>query len=564
MIRPWTGEQRSRALARAESEGVELLIVGGGITGAGVLRDAASRGIRALLVERNDFACGTSSRSSKMIHGGLRYIAEGAIGLTRESCRERDLLMRQNPGLVRPLPFLFPAYPGSKTPLWQVRAVLWVYRALANFRSSAASRMLAPAEVVEFSRDLRRRGLRGAGLFTDAQVDDARLVIETLKSARALGGEAVNHAELVGFERDARERLVAVRIHDRSANRIHAVRAQVIVNAAGPSLDGVRALDRKLRRPELRPAKGVHLVIPRDRIHLEAAIAFDTPDDRHAFVLPWDEVVLIGTTDSFSDEVDEPAVHIDEVHYLLSAANQAFPHLALTTNDLRSVFAGVRPLAAAPDESAPSSAVSREHRIYEDPSGLISVAGGKLTTYRATAERIVGRVVKRLPADRRRQLGASRTRELPLREDNSDPVEVEAALTRRFGVAAWRAAHLARSYGEDCERLLFEAGPDLREPIGSSRYLYAEIPWCVATECPMTLCDLLERRLRLAILAEGQGLRQLRKITEVAAAAAGWDDSRAEAEAADYASSVRRRYQIVARDMQPIAASPASSKVAAA
>jgi len=210
----WSLTERGEALRRAERDGVDLLVVGGGITGAGVLRDAASRGLRALLVERNDFAAGTSSRSSKMVHGGLRYVGQGRLGITREACRERDLLVKHNPHLVRPLPLLFPAYRDSKVPLWQVRAVLSVYSALANFRSTSRFRMLSPREVAEFCPDLRSEGLRGAGFYWDAQVDDARLVLESLRSARAMGAEAVNHAEATAFERDGEGRIAAVRLRD--------------------------------------------------------------------------------------------------------------------------------------------------------------------------------------------------------------------------------------------------------------------------------------------------------------------------------------------------------------
>jgi glycerol-3-phosphate dehydrogenase len=545
----WSKAERHEALARAEREGVDLLVIGGGINGAGVLRDAASRGLRALLVEREDFAAGTSSRSSKMIHGGIRYIAEGQLRVTRASCRERDLLLRLAPLLVRPLPFLFPAYEGSAVPLWQIRALLLSYSALANFRRTARTRVLRPAEVAHYSHDLRSAGLRGAGMYMDAQVDDARLVLESLRSARRLGADAVNHAEVFEFLRAGDGRIAGAVVRDSAAGRSYAIPAAVVVNAAGPAAERVRGLDRPVAKPELRPAKGIHLVIPRRRLHTEAAIVLEAPDGRHVFLCPWEDVLLIGTTDAFSDEIDEPVVRIEEVHYLLSAANEAFPRAGLTTNDLRSVFAGVRPLAAAEDEDTPSSKVSREDRIYQDPSGLISTVGGKLTTYRATGERIVDRVVRALPASRRGGVGPSRTAELPLREDHFDAAELAGALQAGYGVSAPSAWHLVRTYGGDAEALLAGASPELRETIGASRFLYAEIPWSFRSECPLTLCDLLERRMRLAIFADGQGLLELDRISDVAAQAAGWDAARREQEAAAYTAAVRRRYQIVAPGM---------------
>jgi glycerol-3-phosphate dehydrogenase len=318
-----------------------------------------------------------------------------------------------------------------------------------------------------------------------------------------------------------------------------------VVNAAGPAVERVRGLDRPIEEPELRPAKGIHLVIPRARLPVECAVPVEATDGRYVFVTPWEEVVLIGTTDEFSDEIDEPVVRIEEVHYLLSAVNEAFPQVGLTTNDLLSVFAGVRPLAASPGEGRPASSVSREDRIYRDPSGLISVAGGKLTTYRAMGARIVDLAVKELPASLREKLRPSRTAELPLREDGFDSSELEISLAKRFGVADWRAEYLVRTYGTDASTLFEKTSPELHEPVGTSRFSYAEIPWAFRTECPANLCDLLERRLRMVICAEGQGLLQLDRIVEVAAEAAGWDAARARAEAAAYREVVGRSYQIV-------------------
>ena len=550
----WSLAERAADLRHAKRHGVDVLIVGGGITGAGVLRDAATRGLRTLLVERDDFASGTSSRSSKLIHGGLRYIAKGQLAITRQACRERDQLMRLNPHLVRPLPFLFPAYEDSKVPLWQVHAVLWTYAALASFRRGSRFRMLNPEEVAQRAPDLHTEGLRGAGLYWDARVDDARLVLETLKSARSLGAAAANHAEVVEFLCDADGRVAGARVRDRLAERNLEIRAHVVVNAAGPAVERVRGLDRPVAKPELRPAKGIHLVIPRGRIRAETAITFEAADGRHLFLMPWDDVVLLGTTDAFTDEIDEPVVTIDEVHYLLSAANDAFPQAGLTTNDLRSVYAGVRPLAASTDEDVPPSSVSREHRIYCDPSGLISAAGGKLTTYRVMGEAIMDRVQRQLPPARQAEATPSRTAELPLRFDGFDRVEFERELCSRFGMAPWRSAYLVATYGAHAETLLQEVPPALRRPIGTSRYTLAEIPWSLANECPATLCDLLERRLRMAIFAVGQGLPELAEIAKTAAEATGWDTERTRAEARDYAAAVRRRYQIIASNAERSAA----------
>jgi glycerol-3-phosphate dehydrogenase len=544
-MRAWSLAQRAAALERAQRDGVDLLVVGGGITGAAVLRDAATRGLRTLLVERGDFAQGTSSASSKMIHGGLRYLAEGELRLTREACRERDRLLRLDPDLVRPVPFLLPSYVGGKRPLWQVRAALLAYAALASFRRSARFRMLGPEAALRFCPALRREGLRGAGLYEDGQADDARLVLETLKSARRLGAEAVNHAELVELVRGGDGRIERARVRDHIGARDAWLRAAVVVNAAGPAVERVRGLDAGRSAPELRPAKGVHLVIPRERVPAVGCVTFEAADGRQLFVHPFGEVALLGTTDEFSEEIDEPVVRIEEVHYLLAAANRAFPRAALTTNDLRSVFAGVRPLAASPDDEAPSSAVSRESRIRVDPSGLVSAFGGKLTTHRSMGERIVDRAVALLPAGRRAGLGRSRTWESALRGATPQREALETELAARHGLPRPCVEELVRRHGADAAALLDAAHPALRETIGGSRFVYAEIPWSVRSECPATLCDLLERRLRLAVFAIGQGIGELDRIARVAAEAAGWDEARARDEADAYLEAVRRRYQIL-------------------
>jgi glycerol-3-phosphate dehydrogenase len=317
-----------------------------------------------------------------------------------------------------------------------------------------------------------------------------------------------------------------------------------VVNAAGPAVERVRGLDSPSLRPVMRPAKGVHLVIPRQRIPTAGAVTFEAADGRHLFLIPWDEVAILGTTDAFSDEIDEPVVTIEEVHYLLSAANAAFPRAALTTNDLRSVFAGVRPLVAEPAEEKPASSVSREHRVFEDASGMVSVAGGKLTTFRAMGESIVDRVLPLLPAERRAAAGPSCTARAPLRLDDFERDELEARLVSRFGVSSERAEYLVRAWGGGAETLLAEAPPALRRPIGSSRFSFAEIAWSWQRECPATLCDLLERRLRLSIFAIGQGIAELDAIVQIAGDAAGWSAERRRAEAKAYLEAVRSRYQI--------------------
>ncbi len=537
----WTLREREQALSKLEREGTECIIVGGGITGAGVLRDAALRGLSCALFERDDFASGTSSHTSKMIHGGLRYIAEGQLGVTRESCVERDLLASLNPNLVRPLPFLFCAFDDG-VPAWKMVAGLSIYRALAGFKGGSF-RLLRQAQIEALSRDVRKTGLRAAGLYHDQQVDDARIVLETIKDARRAGAEAIHHAEVIAFDHEE-GRAVAVRVRCRLTGREHRIRAQRFVNATGPAVDRCRSLDHALPHQELRPAKGVHAVIARDRIHADAAVSFQARDGRHMFLCPWQDVHLIGTTDNFTEEIDAPYVTHDEVRYLLEAANHAFPRACLSESDLISVYAGVRPLVADAHADQPPSRVSREHRFTEDASGLISIAGGKLTTYRAMAEETVDRVVRTLPPERRSRLVTCSTRKRPLREDRFERGALVAELCARFALEARTAERLIGSWGSDALVMLERATVEQRRTIGGSRYLYAEVGWSIVHECAASLRDVLERRVRLAVFARGQGLPELAELAQAAQTVTGWSDAQMRDEQERYRALIRERYSV--------------------
>ncbi|MFT3926754.1 MAG: glycerol-3-phosphate dehydrogenase/oxidase [Myxococcales bacterium] len=538
----WTLRERHTALERLAREGIELAVIGGGITGAGVLRDAALRGLSCALFEREDFASGTSSHTSKMIHGGLRYIAEGQLGVTRESCLERELLARLNPNLVHPLPFLFCAFENGLKP-WQVVAGMSLYSALSGFKSGFS--LLSGDDVERLSRDVRKDILRRAALYHDQQVDDARIVLETVKDARRVGAEAISHADVVGFDKQG-ERITGLRVRDRLSGREFSIRAGSVVNAAGPSADRVRELDAALAVHELRPAKGVHLVIERSRVHAEAAVAFQAPDKRHMFLCPYQDVHLIGTTDTFTDEIDEPTVTRKDLHYLLAATNRMFSSPPLVEHDVISVFAGVRPLVADAHAEVPASSVSREHRITLDPSGLLSVAGGKLTTHRHMSEQIVDRVLEQLGPERRRSLKPCQTKLRPLRADRFEFGALQAELTQRFELDPGSSARLIGSWGADAVAIFANAPPEQRRPIGSSRYYPCEVARAFSHECAANLCDVLERRVRVAVFARGQGLPELAALAQVAAEVAGWDDARTRDEMQRYRELVQRRYRVQA------------------
>jgi glycerol-3-phosphate dehydrogenase len=476
-----------------------------------------------------------------MIHGGLRYLAEGALSVTRESSLERDLLARLNPLLVRPLPFLFCSFADGVAP-WKVVAGLSLYSALSGFRGGGF-RLLSRAQIASLSHDLRSDGLRTAGLYHDQQVDDARLVLETIKDARRAGGEAVSYCEALRLE-PSEGSAMRVTVHDALSGRTMSLRAARVINATGPSVDCVRERERPLATRELRPAKGVHVVIARSRVHADAAVSFQAVDGRHVFLCPYEDVHLIGTTDTFSEELDEPRVSAADAEYLLAAANRTFPRAALTTRDLISVYAGVRPLVAPPDATTPASSVSREHRISEDESGLLSIAGGKLTTYRRMAEQIVDRVVAKLPAERRERLRPCSTRERPLRDDAFDATALGAELCARFVLPPRIVRGLLRRYGAEAMRMLEQAPERERIPLSGGHFLRCEVAFSFSHECAANLSDVLERRVRAAVFARGQGLDDLDQSAGAAARALGLSAADADVQKEAYRARVQTRYRI--------------------
>ena len=537
---------RDAALDALERERFDLLVIGGGINGAGIARDAALRGLRVALVEQSDFASGTSSRSSKLIHGGLRYLEQGEVRLVLEATRERERLRRLAPHLVRPIRFLYPIYTGGPVSKWKLNAGLWAYDLLAGIRNVRRHRMLSAAAAHRTEPKLRTEGLRGAGEYWDCWTDDARLVLETLLSARDEGAVAVSYARVVGFVKDG-GRIVGARLSDRIGGRELTVRARAVVNATGPWVDAVSALDEPAP-PRLRPTKGVHVIVPRARIGHEAAIVLHAVQDgRVMFVIPWDACSLVGTTDTdHPDGAEPPTVEPEDVTYLLDTVNHYFPSAQLTSQDVVSAFAGLRPLVAPPAGAgeAPSD-VSREEEIFVSPSGLITIAGGKLTTYRLIAAEVVDRVSDRLVRTvDGRAIGPSRTGDLPLPGGSTPPetLAAAAAASNGHGVARDVIDHLAGRYGGRLDAVLGVVAKDraLGAPvIPAQPDPRAEVVAAVEGELAMTLEDVLRRRTQLALFDPTGGAGAADEVAGLMAQRLGWsaDDARAAARA--YVEAVR-------------------------
>jgi glycerol-3-phosphate dehydrogenase len=523
---------------------VDVLIIGGGITGAGIARDAALRGFRTALVDKADFGAGTSSHSSRLIHGGIRYLEQRAFRLVFEASRERRVLLRIAPHLVRPLAFLFPVYRGGRISAWKLRAGMWLYDLLAAFRNVHRHRWLRPKKVRRVEPGLRERGLVGAALYYDAQTDDARLVIATVRSAARAGALAANYVEVTSLLKpDGRVRGAVVR--DVLTGQTATVRAHVVVNATGPWSDAIRRLDDPAAEPLLRPTKGAHVAVPRRRVANQHAVTLLSQiDGRVMFVLPWGELSYIGTTDTDADSSpDSLRVTAADVTYLLRSANAAFPDARLAPSDVVSAWAGLRPLLREDDHTNPSS-VSREHRVVESAQGLITIAGGKLTTYRVMARDVVDRVAARLQEQDGRPLaGHVPTDRLPLPGGEAAELEVLVEAARARGASDISARHLVANYGSEAAAVLnlVDRERALGEPIVVGRpEIWAEVTYAVEREMAVRVQDILIRRLHLFYESRDQGHALVTAVASRMKRLLGWDDVQEAEELRDYFQIVER------------------------
>jgi len=527
-------------------EPVDLLVIGGGITGAAIARDAALRGFRTALVEKGDFGSGTSSVSSRLIHGGLRYLEQYDLHLVLEASRERRVLLRIARHLVHPLPFLFPVYRGARVPAWKLRCGLWLYDLLAAFRNVRLHRWLGRKATLRLEPGLRERDLRAAGLYYDAQTDDARLVLATMRSAAQAGALVASYAEAVSLLKpDGLVRGATVR--DLLGEETRVVRALVVVNACGPWVDAVRRLDAPDADPLLRLTKGAHVAVPRQRLGNTHAVTLTSPiDGRVMFVLPWadSDQSYIGTTDTDEDvSPDEVRATAEDVIYLLRSANAFFPQARLSPNDVVATWAGLRALLR-PDGNLAPSQVSREHRITESASGLLTIAGGKLTTHRAMAQELVDRVAARLRAlDGRPRAPRPPTHRLPLPGGETTDLEglIKAAVER--GASDATARHLVGTYGSEAAAVLNLVDKDraLGGRIVAGRpELWAEVVHAVEREMAVRLSDVLVRRLHLFYKTRDQAVPASSAVADRLAAALGWDGARRAEEVAAYLHLVKR------------------------
>ncbi|HTR53934.1 MAG TPA: glycerol-3-phosphate dehydrogenase/oxidase [Kofleriaceae bacterium] len=500
----------------------DLVVIGGGITGAGIARDAALRGLKVGLFEKGDYASGTSSKSSKLIHGGLRYLEHGELGLVFESVSERRVQTRVAPHLVRPLPFLIPIYEGVRPGLEIMNVGLWIYDSLALFRAPRLHKTFRGTKAaLALEPQLRPEGLRGALEYYDCATDDARLVLENALDAQMLGADMHTYTEVVAFERAANGRIVGVRVRDRLHDRTWTVECRAAILAAGAWTDEMaRRLEIPLERPILRRTKGVHVVLPRERLPLARAITLISPvDGRVMFAIPWRGRSVLGTTDTdFTGSADEVAADAADVKYLCDSGNGYFPGANLTPDDVIATWAGLRPLIAAPPDVGESE-ISREHEVFTRKDGLVIIAGGKLTTYRRMARETMHKTLElmhELGADQGMtvQRASTKARPLPGAVGLESPTlegvaAVGRALMHDVPLDVDTATHLCGVYGARAALLGAAIAKDrsLGERIDPELpYVWAEIDFAAQRDLARTLEDVLARRVPLLLVSRDQGL----------------------------------------------------------
>jgi glycerol-3-phosphate dehydrogenase len=543
---------RQAHLSRVKNQTFDLLVIGGGITGAGVARDAARRGLRVALLERADLASGTSSRSSKLVHGGLRYLELYEFGLVFESVSERRVLMDIAPHLVKPLPFVFPVYESfGRAALIDIG--MWLYDGLSLFRSPKIHRRMGVKATAKAEPALTTEGLKSAELYYDCATDDARLTLETALDAMRKGAQVVTWCPVVGFLHDDRGRAVGVKVHDTLGDERFEIRAGAIVNATGPWTDGLRgqALEQAAgSRPRLRPTKGVHIVVDRAKLPVEHAVVLIHPsDERVLFAIPWGERTYIGTTDTdWSGDPALVAADLADVDYLIHASAHFFPDHPLHYEDVIATWAGLRPLIN--QEGVDESQVSREHQVDVEPDGMVSVAGGKLTTYRRMAAEVVDKALDVLRMsgwefEPPRQADTARE---PLpgavgwpKDDDDSQLVADIIEASGGNLDEDTARYLAGSHGVlgmDVA-VLAAARPELAERLVPGRpEVLACVEWAVTRELAATVDDVLQRRMPLFFKDLDQGLSCAETVADHLGAALGWDSARRERELERYRHEV--------------------------
>jgi len=526
-MKNFSPEQRELNIQEMAHDTYDLVFIGGGITGAGVARDAASRGMKVALVEARDFAIGTSSRSSKLIHGGIRYLEQKEFALVFEALSERQHLFDIAPHLVHPLRFMIPLYRGGRVGMRLMGLGMWLYDVLSLWEAPELHSKMDAQEVKESFPFVNERNLLGAYAYSDAYMDDDRLVFETMRSASNFGATIANFVKATGVEWSGGE-VSAVVVEDQLSKKKFSIKARHVISTVGPWTDLVAVDLLKSWKKILRPSKGVHLTFHRERLPLKEAIVM-AAEERIVFGIPRHDMVIVGTTDTdFQQDPSQVRANKDDINYLLAVTNQYFPGARITEKDIVSVYAGVRPLVD--DNSQTESKTSREHLIYVDPRNVTFVAGGKYTTYRRMAEQTVEVVLKKWDLSERARLSKNRTLQ-PL----NPLVTVGLLESAKKAVPRWAVdfalseemlMELAERHGMEAHDILMRYLPELSDYArNENEVLYGlEVLHAIDKTMCLNLTDFVFRRTHLFLAERDHGERFWHSISKIMATRLGWSD----------------------------------------
>lgn len=490
--------QRARLIEKLSSDTYDLVVIGGGITGAGIVLDAASRGLKTALVEKSDFASGTSSKSTKLIHGGLRYLKQFEIALVREVGQERAVVHNLAPHLVRSERMLLPLIKDGTYGKILTSLGLMVYDVLAGVEKVDQRQMLTVEETLQREPLLDAEKLEGGGIYAEYRTDDARLTIEILKTAAKYGADIISYAEALDFiYTDAK--ITGITWKDHLTQDEHRLNAAYVISAAGPWVDEIRSKNKSLTGKKLHPTKGVHIVLPHSKFPVKQSVYFDVPDGRMIFAIPRGRVTYVGTTDTdYHGDLDDVRTNKADVEYLLNGIKHIFPNINLHLSDVESSWAGLRPLIEEEGKSA--SQLSRKDEIFESETGLLSIAGGKLTGYRKMAERIIDKLAKRIKEEKGRKIPECKTAKIVIcggvfadaEEVSTYQTFIESKLIRK-GLDAFYADYLVGNYGKQTDEILTMIDSQAHND-PEVKLALAELTYTVKKEAVHSALDFFERR----------------------------------------------------------------------
>ncbi|APA64091.1 glycerol-3-phosphate dehydrogenase/oxidase [Maribacter sp. 1_2014MBL_MicDiv] len=495
----FTNLERQKTIGNLESEEFDLVVIGGGITGGGIALDAASRGLKVVLLEKGDFASGTSSKSTKLIHGGLRYLKQFDFWLVKEVGSERAIVHKLAPHLVLPEKMLLPLIENGSYGKWLTSIGLKVYDILAQVSGDDKRKMLEKKEAMKLEPLLPKKILNGAGYYAEYRTDDARLTIENIKTSLLFGAQALNYAKVNDFLYD-NEKVAGVKVTDETTGKEFTIKSKYVISAAGPWVDELRSLNNSKKGKQLHLTKGVHLVFPYEKLPVKQSVYFDIPDGRMMFAIPRGKVTYVGTTDTnYNDNKDRVRTDIADAIYLISAVNNMFPDINLELDDIVSSWAGLRPLIHEEGKSA--SELSRKDEIFVSDTGLISIAGGKLTGYRKMAERVVDRIAKKMEEEYDTELKECYTEKIFLcgNVDFKKFKHVKKYISEVYdnikdeGFSKHDAWFLVTNYGKQTEKIL-ELYATIVEADPYVRLAKAEVAFGIDYEMVQTPMDFFIRR----------------------------------------------------------------------